>query len=313
MAANLRAILVMLAGGLVSAGLAISVETQSLWRLLLLGLSPLPLFVSGLSAGPLTCFAAGLTGAVAVTLRMGSGAGPYYLAIGAIPVAILVWRALHVVRRRGQAFRENGGNLLLWLTGLGIVGVVGLVLYFALFQEGLVSAIGERFGMERQAAAMLARIAPGLVAAVWMAVVAADGVAAEWILARRGLALRPPIDIKQLMLPIWVGPILMVAGTAGAILRQGTVGIVCLNCAIVLVVPFAFLGLATIHTVARRLRGGVVLVAAAYTLLLGSPALMGWPALLVFVLGLAGLGSVDQVLDLRDLRGLRSGMKVRRK
>jgi hypothetical protein len=44
-------------------------------------------------------------------------------------------------------------------------------------------------------------------------------------------------------------------------------------------------------------------------LLLGSPALFGWPALLVFALGLAGLGSVDQVLDLRDLRGLQSGMR----
>ncbi|HLG87683.1 MAG TPA: hypothetical protein VKZ79_10865 [Alphaproteobacteria bacterium] len=313
MSANLRAILAVLAGGLVSAGLVISVETQSLWRLLLLGLSPLPLFVSGLSAGPLTCLAAGLTGTVAVTLKMGSGAGPYYLAIGAVPVAILVWRALRIVRRQGQAFRENGGNLLLWLTGLGIIGVIGLVLYFALFEQGLVSAIRERFDMAPQAAAMLARIAPGLVAAIWMAVIAADGAIAEWLLARRGLALRPPIDIKRLMLPLWVGPVLMVAGLAGAILRQGTVGIVCLNCAIVLVVPFAFLGLATIHTVARRLRGGIILIGAAYTLLLGSPALMGWPALLVFALGLAGLGSVDQVLDLRDLRGLRSGMKVKRK
>lgn len=310
MPANLRAVLVVLAGGLLSAGLALSVETQSLLRLLLLGLSPLPLFACGLSAGPLTCFAAGLTGTVAVTLRMGSAAGPYYLGIGAVPVAILVWRALHIRRSRaGSKVRENGGNLLLWLTGLGIVGVLGLVLYFALFQEGLVSAIHERFDVPPLAAAMLARIAPGLMAATWMAVVAADGIVAEWFLAQRGLALRPPIDIRQLMLPLWVGPVLMVAGLAGAILRQGTVGIVCLNCAIVLVVPFAFLGLATIHSVARRLRRGVFLVGAAYVLLLGSPALFGWPALLVFALGLAGLGSVDQVLDLRDLRGLQSGMR----
>src|SRR6202012_3348143 len=111
-------------------------------------------------------------------------------------------------------------------------------------------------------------------------------------------ALRPPIDIGQLRLPLWIGPILMVAGLAGAILRQGTIGIVCLNCAIVLIVPFAFLGLATIHALARGRKGGSILVAAAYLLLLASPALLGWEALLIWALMLAGLGSADQLVDL---------------
>lgn len=310
MPSYLRTVLVVLASGLASAALVLSVETGSLLRLLLLGLSPLPLFACGLSAGVLTCLAAGLTGAVVVTLKMGSVAGAYYLAVGAIPAAILVWQALRVRRTRdGAKVWYTGGNLLLWLAGLGIAGVLGMIVYFALFQEGLVTFIRKEFDLVPMAAAMLARIAPGLMVSAWMAVVAADGVMAEWLLAQRGLALRPPIDIRQLMLPLWIGPILMVAGLAGAILRQGTIGIVCLNCAIVLVVPFAFLGLATIHAVARRFPGGAILVAAAYVLLLGSPALFGWPALLIFALGLAGLGSVDQVLDLRDLRGLRSGMR----
>jgi len=311
MPAHLRTVLAVLAGGVISAGLVLPVETGSLLRLLLLGLSPLPLFACGLSAGMLTCLAAGLTGAVVVTLKMGSAAGAYYLAVGAIPVAILVRQALRAARtREGAKVWYAGGNLLLWLAGLGIVGVLGVVGYFALAQEGgLVAAIRERFEVPPLAAAMLARIAPGLLTSVWMAVMAANGAVAEWMLTRTGLALRPPIDIRLLMLPLWIGPVLMVAGLAGAILRQGTVGIVCLNCAIVLVVPFAFLGLATIHSVARRLRGGGFLVGAAYLLLLGSPALLGWPALLIFALGLAGLGSVDQVMDLRDLRGLRSGMK----
>jgi hypothetical protein len=310
MPAYLRTVLVVLASGLVSAGLVLAMETGSLLRLLLLGLSPLPLFVCGLSAGMLTCLAAGLGGTVVVTAKMGSEAGGSYLAACAIPAAILVWQALRArPARDGGKVWYAGGNLLLWLAGLGIVGVLGMIVYFALFRQGLVAFIHKEFDLVPVAAAMLARIAPGLMAAAWMAVVAADGAMAEWMLAQRGLALRPPIDIRQLMLPLWIGPVLMVAGLAGAILRQGTIGIVCLNCAIVLVVPFAFLGLATIHSVARRFRGGGILVGAAYVLLLGSPALFGWPALLVFALGLAGLGSVDQVLDLRDLRGLRSGMR----
>jgi hypothetical protein len=48
---------------------------------------------------------------------------------------------------------------------------------------------------------------------------------------------------------------------------------------------------------------------AAYVVLLGSPAIIGWRALLIFTLMLAGLGSADQLLDFRDMRGLRSGMR----
>jgi hypothetical protein len=101
----------------------------------------------------------------------------------------------------------------------------------------------------------------------------------------------------------------MVAGLAGAILRHGTIGMICLNSAIVLIVPFAFLGLAMIHALAGNRPGGPIWVAAAYVVLLGSPAVLGWRALLIFTLMLAGLGSVDQLLDFRDIRGLRSGMR----
>jgi len=74
------------------------------------------------------------------------------------------------------------------------------------------------------------------------------------LLTQAGLAVRPPIDIGKLSLRCG-SAVLMVAGLAGAIVREGTLGILCLNCAIVLIVPFAFLGLATIHTLARRRAG----------------------------------------------------------
>ena len=109
-------------------------------------------------------------------------------------------------------------------------------------------------------------------------------------------------------MPIWIGPVLMVAGLAGAWLRQGLVGIVCLNSAIVLVVPFGFLGLATIHAVAARHWAGRWMVGAAYAALLATPTLLGWPALLGLGLLLASLGTIEQLMDFRDLRGLRSGM-----
>jgi hypothetical protein len=190
-----------------------------------------------------------------------------------------------------------------------LVGVYALIGYFAVEHGGLAAVIGGRFDLAPEAAAMAARVAPGLAIAAWMVIVAADGVAAEWLVMQFGLAVRPPIDIRRISLPVWIGPILMVAGLAGAILREGAVGMVCLNSAIVLLVPFAFLGLALIHAVLGRFPGGSAWIVAVYVLLLGSPALLGWRALLIFTLMLAGVGSADQLIDFRDLRGLRSGMR----
>jgi hypothetical protein len=251
-----------------------------------------------------------LTGAVVVTLTMGSVDGAWYLAAAAIPSAVLARQA---VRRADTALAGrtwySGGNLLLWLAGLGIVGVLAMVGYFGLFRSGLASEIALWSGWPEPAAAMAARIVPGLAVALWMAAIAVDGVLAEWLVTRLGAAIRPPVDIKRLSLPLWVGPILMVAGVAGAFLRHGTVGIICLNSAIVLIVPFAFLGLAMIHALAGSRPGGSIWLAAAYVVLLGSPAVLGWRALLIFTLILAGLGSVDQLLDFRDIRGLRTAMR----
>jgi hypothetical protein len=307
---SLRQPLAALATGLVSAGLALSIETSSLWRLIFLALAPLPLFVGGLSAGPLTSLAAGLTGAVLVTAVAGSTGGGTYLGAVALPIAILVWQALRSVQTGDRKkVWYSGGNLLLWLAGLGLVGVFALIGYFAVADGGLATVIGGRFNLAPAAAAMAARIAPGLAVAAWMVIVASDGVVAEWLVTQLGLAVRPPIDVRRISLPVWIGPILMVAGLAGAILREGPVGMVCLNSAIVLLVPFAFLGLALIHAVLGRFPGGSAWIVAVYLGLLGAPAFLGWRALLIFTLMLAGVGSADQLIDFRDLRGLRSGMK----
>jgi hypothetical protein len=189
---------------LLSAGLVLSVETLSPFRLVMLGLAPMPLFGAGLSLGALTCLTAGLTGAVAVTLLMGSADGAYYLVAAAIPAAILVRQALR--RRSRPADRAlphadrgwyDGGNLLLWLAGLGVAGVLGVVVYSAVFQGGLVAVIAERFELAPPAAAMLARIAPGLMVAPWTAVIAVNGVVAEWLSVQAGWAIRPPIDTAR--------------------------------------------------------------------------------------------------------------------
>jgi hypothetical protein len=297
--------------GAISAGLALSVETTSLWRLIFAGLAPLPVLAIGLATGPLTTLAAGLAGAVLATGAGGASLGAVYLGAVSVPTATLVWQALRSVETdaEGRKVWYSGGSLLLWLAGLGIAGVLALIAYYAVAGGGLAAAIAQRSGLNLPAAANAARIAPGLAAAAWMMVLVVDGVAAEWLVTQFGLAMRPPVDVRRLSLPIWIGPVLMVAGLAGAALREGTAGMISLNAAIVLVVPFAVLGLAVIHGLLVRSPGGTTAVVAVYAVLLGTPALFGWRALLIFTLMLAGLGSADQLMDFRDLRGLRSGMR----
>ena len=297
--------------GAISAGLALTVESTSLWRLIFAGLAPLPILAIGLSTGPLTALAAGLTGAVLATAAGGAVLGGVYLGAVSVPTATLVWQALRSVETGEEKKKVwySGGNLLLWLAGLGIAGVLALIAYFAVADDGLAAAIADRSGLALPAAANAARIVPGMAAAAWMAVIAADGVAAEWLVTQFGLAMRPPVDVRRLSLPIWIGPVLMVAGLAGAALREGTAGMIALNAAIVLVVPFAVLGLAVIHGLLARAPGGTMAVATVYAVLLGTPALFGWRALLIVTLMLAGLGSADQGVAFRDLRGLRNGMK----
>src|SRR5579859_159133 len=145
---GLRQPLAALATGLVSAGLALSIETSSLWRLIFLALAPLPLFVGGLSAGPLTSLAGGLTGAVLVTAAAGSVGGGTYLGAVAFPIAILVWQALRSVQTEGtKKVWYSGGNLVLWLAGLGLVGVFALIGYFAVAKGGLAVVIDGRFDL----------------------------------------------------------------------------------------------------------------------------------------------------------------------
>lgn len=301
--------LLAIASGVASAALVLPPAFGVLPRLLFLGLAPLPLFACGLSSGALSCVVAGLAGAVIVVLRLGAVDGAIYLAAAAAPAAMLVREALRPASRGdgGKVWR-SGSGLLLWLTGVGLVGVIALIGYFAVFEHGVAALIAQQSGLGPQQAAMAARIAPGLGAALGMALLAVDGVLAERLLLAAGWALRPPVAISTLSLPLWVGPILMVAGLAGAALREGTIGMICLNSAIVLIVPFAVLGLALMHALLGRRRNGRMLVMAAYVVLLATPALLGWRAALLVTLALAGFGSADQLMDFRGLRGLRSGI-----
>jgi hypothetical protein len=133
----------------------------------------------------------------------------------------------------------------------------------------------------QDAAHGLAGIVLGMSALGGMLWIVVNGTLAQSLLVRFARNMRPTPDYAALELPAWLGPALA-ADAALAALVPGTVGLVAQNLLFVLALPYFLLGLAVIHTLARRLATrGMVLV-----LVYGLLIFMGWAALMVAALGL---------------------------
>jgi Predicted membrane protein (DUF2232) len=115
-----------------------------------------------------------------------------------------------------------------------------------------------------------------------------NGILAQGLLARFGASWRPSPALATLSLPRWfpVLPVLAAASTAVG----GTMRFFGINMIIVLTVPFCLAGLAVLHTIAYRFSRPALLLVSFYAL----AGLLGWPLLLITVLGL-----IDASLRLR--------------
>ena len=138
------------------------------------------------------------------------------------------------------------------------------------------------------------RIAPGLLASLWMMLIAVNGVLAQGLLVRRGSALRPSPAMGDVELP---RP--LVGGFAAALLVgmtiDGPVGFFALNSAVILAFPLLLSGLGVAHLLAAKTRLRVGILFALYLVL----AITRWCAVALIVLGL-----VDHFAELKKrLRG----------
>lgn len=302
-----REILAALGGGLVSAIFYISVKTGTPGSILLAYLSPLPLFLAGLAAG---WKGAAVACAVAAA---GVAAGTSFAAAGMF-LALIVAPALIVVRQ-GLLSRPGGtagalewyppGLLLGWLTGYGLAGLCAVALYLSGAAGGLEGAasrfLNATLGQMTEAPQnprvqfvldALARYLPGMIAAVWLIVTAANAALAQALLVRFGWNRRPSPPFAALVLPRWVtGALVVVALTT---LVSGQIGTLGLNALIVTAVPFLFLGLAVLHALLRRVAARGFILAVLYLLLV----LFGWPAIFI-----VGIGIMEQWVELRRRYG----------
>jgi len=294
--------------GLAGAVLLASAGTGTVLSTFLLYAAPLPFAVAGLYAGAVAALAALGAAGVALTVLTGGPAGIVLLLVFGLPAALfaVIFRLQGILIILGRlAPGPVAGRLIELLTfyaialilfsGAFLLSSEGMVaplvdgtVKLALTQAGLLAADGTGT-VTAEAAEKLALFLPSGLAITWIIVLGGNLWAARALIARSGRPAPPPVAGESLELPprlLWLW-----GGALALGLLPGDTGYLFRNTAVVLAVPYFCLGLATIHATSRAFPARTLVLAVLYVFVLG----MGWPAVLVAVLGL-----VEQEVGLRQ-------------
>jgi hypothetical protein len=277
--------------GLISGALFLSL-LFGLPGMLLVYFAQLPVLFAGLTLG-LTGSGIAVIGAIAmIGMMVGMAAALGYALLHALPALFTVRQALLRRDDRGQTEWFPIGLLLTQLTVLAGIGVVLAFLLLGGEPGGLPGFIEQhlRAGLTELGLleegespsldlARLAAVIPGFTASSSLLMVMVNFMLAQLLAVRFGQARRPTPEFDRMELPGWLWPGIALA--ALLVLLGGVIGDLGWSLLIVLVVPYLFLGLALIHVLVRRWpRPGLVLGA-----IYGAMILLGWPILLVLLLG----------------------------
>jgi hypothetical protein len=282
--------------GLVSAALLLAASVLP-GGVFLTGFTQVPLFLAGLSLGLPGVLAASLASGLAVMGAMGLVGGIAHLIMSAVPVLVLVQRAL-LSRRTPDGGVEwyPPGLLVAWLTGLGVLALALLLLLLASAEGGMAGAVQRQvdafvpvFGPNQEAMRayleQVAPIFPGLLIAAWMSMTVVNGAIGQAIALKAGRALRPAPDIAATELPRAVSAALVLAAGL-ALIGPGVLGVIGANATMVLTVPFLLLGFAVVHAATRGFKARGLLLGGLYA----ATALTTWPVIAIVALGLIEQG-----------------------
>lgn len=294
-----------LGAGALSAVAMYAIVFGSLLALPLFYFAPLPLYLAGLGLGGKAIMVAiaaalvtvGVIGSIHTVL-------PYALAY-AVPAAIVCRQALYVrPAPNGSARFTPGGDIVAGLTGVGAgalcaVGIITLMdSTSATLMETVHGFLSSAFEVMNTAmgpdvrdeiVGNLAPLFPGMAVASWVFMHVVNAAAGQGILQRSGRNQRPAMSFEGIVLPDWVSWLLVGAGVA-ALALPGDLGYIGRNLVIVALVPFFVLGLAVVHTYARRLPKATTALVVFYILLVA----FGPTAFVV-----AGAGILEQWIGLR--------------
>lgn len=297
-------------GGL-SASVSLAFITGWPGGVLLVYLAPLPLYLAGLGGGISAATIAGATGILTAGLLGGAMAAGIYGLLHALPAWLVVGQTL--LKRNaagGAAAWYPAGHVLCALATLG--GALLLMAALASWGAGTTLASAIANGLERGIAAFMPELSQehrrefvaflspmfaGGLGTSWMIMTVLNAAAAQGVLVRIGRNLRPSPRFAALALPGWYGWLLAAAAAAGllgALLGHGEMTYIGRNLAMILAVPYFFLGLAVVHAAVRRISFPATALAFFYFVMIVS----GWVALIV-----AGLGMCEDWAGLRKRFG----------
>ena len=286
-------VLVGLGAGAAAALLFASVISGSIAAVFLFYLAPLPILIAAVGWSHV----AGLIAAASATGVLSLLSGAFFLAVpviafGAWWLGYLALLARPAVNGGGGALEWYPvGRLVLWAAIIGTLVVAAAVPNFGTDQETLQSGLRKTYErmVKDQPLIDLLVVAVPPAAAVFSTI---TNLVNLWLAARvvkvSGRLTRPWPELAALRLPISSAGLLAVA-TAGSLLPD-LAGVLSGAFAASLLMAFAIVGLAVLHTITLGMGSRAVLLASVYATTL----VLTWPLLAIAILGLA-----DTLLDIR--------------
>lgn len=295
-----------LAGGIISALLALAAIRGLPLGGVLFWLAPFPLFALAFAFGSAAVLPAAGVGALVALVSGGPPAAALWVVLFGLPAVVFTGLAM-----RGPALSLGlpFALLALWPAALlagaelamsgqpgGLSGALRTAVDQAISRMGAPAELGTAELVEA-----VVRLKP-MAFAIWFAVVTtANASAAQGFVVRRGLAVVPPVRWAEASLPLWYAPVAVVPALAAG-LAPGEAGFFATSLAMMLAVPLVMQGLAVVHVITLGRAGRGLLLAGVYV------------GLLLFLvpagIALAGLGLAEFVLNLRgraQARGPRPG------
>lgn len=321
--------LIAIGAGVLSAILATAFMMRAPGALFIVYLASLPLFMSGLALGPQAVAISGAIGFMATGLAGGGLLAGIFGITLALPAWLVVRQMLlqrfpmgpggtpntpqatpqaapqkspWATPRDTQAEWFSPGEMLCWLTTLAaglflmsvLVNLWGGQSLSELVSTNLAQVLKEiAHGMDpsrqKEAVAIMTPLFPGAVGVSWLVMIIVNAALAQGLLVRLKHNLRPSPTYADLELPNWMSwP--LVGSAALALMGSGEMEYTGRNLAMILAVPYFFLGLAVVHAWARRVAHTGMVLVAFYLVLVVS----GWAALVV-----AGIGILEQWTGIR--------------
>lgn len=296
-------LLVAIAAGAASALMFVSIVSGALISLLLLCLAPLPLMVAALGWGPLCASLGGVIAAAALAILFGSPLGVAF----ALAVVLPAWWLGHLAllgRPQSAAITSGGadpglewypvGRLLLWIAGFATLTTAAALLTMgndaATINNSLRSALlqflkavateSSARDIERLAD-MLAMLAPETAAIMAVMTLTLNLWLAASIAATSGRLQRPWPDLKNTALPPMTLAALSVA--LALCFTGGLPGLLAQIAATAMLMGYAFIGFAVLHTVTQSLNARAFWLAGAYAIVV----MFSWLLLVMVALGIA--------------------------